>query len=165
MNAWSAHKAKKIAETSLTEPYKPLPDLLHDTLPSIPFYFPDIYLGLSTLYATIYWDPSVNFELQIWVLMYCFMLRSIFVLLTILPTCVPAPAPVCNQTSCSSPFHSTHDLMFSGHSLCFLFIGTITSTPLICIIGPISLVMARQHYTIDVCVSGLVYFLGVSLLS
>jgi hypothetical protein len=31
--------------------------------------------------------------------------------------------------------------------------------------GPFLLIIARQHYTIDVCVSGLVYFLVYSKLS
>ena len=55
-------------------------------------------------------------------------------------------------------FLSTHDLMFSGHSLFFIGIGNMLNNNFIKISGPLLLVVSRQHYTIDVCVSGLVYF-------
>jgi hypothetical protein len=53
---------------------------------------------------------------------------------------------------------STHDLMFRGHSLFFICLSNITQTPIIKLIGPLLLVVARQHYTIDVIGSGLIYY-------
>ena len=55
-------------------------------------------------------------------------------------------------------FHSTHDLMFSGHTLFFIAIGNILNSLFIQFFGPFLLVIARQHYTIDIFVSFLVYY-------
>jgi hypothetical protein len=57
-------------------------------------------------------------------------------------------------------FLSTHDLMFSGHTCIFMFFGKIIGGHIGIIIGyltPVLLVMARQHYTIDILVSMIVY--------
>ena len=73
-----------------------------------------------------------------------------------MPTCMPKP----NKTEniYTKWFISTHDLMFSGHSIIFISIGNMLNNNFIKIVGPFLLVVARYHYTIDVCVSGLVYF-------
>ena len=55
------------------------------------------------------------------------------------------------------------DLMFSGHSLFFIASGNMLNNNYIKILGPFLLVVARYHYTIDVCVSGLVYFLYIKI--
>jgi hypothetical protein len=62
------------------------------------------------------------------------------------------------STIYSKLFLSTHDLMFSGHAIIFIGIGQIWNNITIQVVGPLLLVLARQHYTIDVCVSGLVYY-------
>jgi len=63
-----------------------------------------------------------------------------------------------NKSIYESFFLSTHDLMFSGHSLFFIGIGNMLNIFLINYIGPFLLIISRQHYTIDVIVSGLVYY-------
>ena len=68
------------------------------------------------------------------------------------------PKPDQNQNLYTQFFVSTHDLMFSGHSLFFIAIGSMLNNFFIQIIGPFLLVISRQHYTIDVCVSGLIYY-------
>ena len=61
---------------------------------------------------------------------------------------------------------STHDLMFSGHTIAFIFMGKILeesniflyfSGKIIQYVFPITLILARQHYTNDIIVSILVY--------
>ena len=57
-------------------------------------------------------------------------------------------------------FLSTHDLMYSGHTCIFSFLGKIIGGYigiLVQFIFPILLVMSRQHYTIDILVSVLMY--------
>ena len=57
-------------------------------------------------------------------------------------------------------FLSTHDLMFSGHTCFFIFMSKIINEPIGYIIGyilPISLIMSKVHYSIDVFVSMFIY--------
>ena len=52
----------------------------------------------------------------------------------------------------------THDLMFSGHTILFIAMGNMLQMPFIYVVGSILLIIARQHYTIDVLVAGLVWY-------
>ena len=67
------------------------------------------------------------------------------------------PKPIPNSSIYTKIFVSTHDLMFSGHSLFFIPIGNMLNNFFIQIAGPFLLIISRQHYTIDVCVSGLIF--------
>jgi|APSaa5957512535_1039671.scaffolds.fasta_scaffold40404_4 hypothetical protein len=156
-NAVSAFRVKKRAESRLINPYIPLPDLVHDYFPNIPLLIPDYFLLFCTSLAIIYYNSLLEIEKNLLCIGLCAIIRSFSVFLTILPTCVPKP----NEESKSlyaTLFLSTHDLMFSGHSLLFIGIGKMLNSFFIQVVGPLFLVLARQHYTIDVCVSGLVYF-------
>ena len=63
----------------------------------------------------------------------------------------------------------THDLMYSGHTIVFIFLGKMIeddyysniflyiSGNIIQYIFPISLILSRQHYTIDVVVAMITY--------
>lgn len=140
----------------MSGPYDALPDLIHLTTPAIDTFIPDYFLGASTLYAITCYDNLENVEKNLTVLVICIYLRSITMFLTMMPTCMPERDPT-QGSFYGSLFHTTHDLMFSGHSLCFFYIGSITNTPVIYFVGPFLLIVARQHYTIDVLVSALVY--------
>jgi len=55
--------------------------------------------------------------------------------------------------------------MFSGrHSIIFIGIGNIINSKIVIILGPFLSICSRQHYTIDVCVSGLMYYTVYTLL-
>ena len=156
VNFMSAMFTQLVAIRLMDDPYSPLPDLIHLTTPLINKYMPDYFLGASALYAITSFDDLEDVEKNLSVLVSCLYIRSITMFLTMMPTCMPYSEP----TQCSfygSLFHTSHDLMFSGYSLCFFLIGNITNTPVINYLGPFLLVVARQYYTIDVFISALVY--------
>lgn len=156
INFMSAMFTQLAAIRLMDHPYGALPDLIHLTTPVINMYIPDYFLGISALYALICYNDLEHIEKNLSVLVFCIFMRSISMFLTMMPSCMPYSEPI-QRSYYGSLFHTTHDLMFSGHSLCFLFIGNITNTPIIYFVGPFLLIISRQHYTIDVCVSALVY--------
>jgi hypothetical protein len=157
MNAWSGNYMRKRAESRLANPYTPLPDMLHDCFPKIPLLVPDLFLFICMMLAVYNRAYLVEMERHVFNIGICSIIRSFSVCLTTMPTCMAKPKGEPNVYT--KFFLNTHDLMFSGHSLFFIGIGKMLNSVSIPIIGPFLLVVARQHYTIDVCVSGLVYFL------
>ena len=156
LNAISSVYIRIRAESLLINPYLPLPDLIHSYFPKINTLTPDYFLFLCISAAIFYYSSLVNVEKNILCVGICSIIRSFSVFLTIMPTCMPKPKP--NSSIYTRLFVSTHDLMFSGHSLFFIAIGNMLNNFLIQIVGPFLLIISRQHYTIDVCVSGLIYF-------
>ena len=93
-------------------------------------------------------------------------MRPIFVIMTTLPTCMmekkrtDGEQDPHEQDLYSKFFLSSHDLMFSGHTCLFMFFGNIIGGYpgyFIQYLLPISLVMSKQHYSIDVLTSFFVY--------
>lgn len=131
-----------------------LPDILHMTFPIIPFSSPDVFLFVS--FAALIFSDVYENAAHMWALQTSVYVRAATMHLTLMPTCVPK-ASSASSGLYAKFFHSTHDLMFSGHTLCFLYIGGCLQAPFVSVCGPLMLVAARQHYTIDVCVAALVY--------
>lgn len=156
LNAISSVYVRKRAESLLINPYSPLPDLIHNNFPKINTLIPDYFLFLCSSVAILNYSSLVNVKQNILCVGICLIIRSCSVFLTIMPTCMSKPKQI--SSIYSRLFVSTHDLMFSGHSLFFIAIGNMLNIFLIQIIGPILLIVSRQHYSIDVCVSGLIYF-------
>ena len=156
LNAISSVYVRNKAESMLMNPYYPLPDLIHSIFPKINTLTPDYFLLLSITVSVFNYFSLVNIEKNILCVGICSIIRSFSVFLTIMPSCMPKPKP--NKSIYTRFFLSTHDLVFSGHSLFFIAIGNMLNNFLIQIIGPFLLVISRQHYTIDVLVSGLIYF-------
>ena len=168
LNIYAAKNCKEMGEKTLEKPYKPVYDIIHYHIPQINLHIPDYLLCISFLCASIkYWIlPCDNFYLYLNLdsLLYSYLLRSITTQLTIMPTCMLKPA---SNFYNHSWLWSTHDLMFSGHAIAFSFFGKILeekeililsiSGKLIQFVFPISLVLARQHYTNDIIVSMIVY--------
>ena len=131
----------------------PLPDLLHDTFPKIHKHVPD-YLLLFCASLMIYYRPNLKEALR---LLCSLSLRPIFICLTTFPTCFQEAENEENTSFYSKLFLSKHDLMFSGHTCCFLFFGHTINSICIKYLFPLTLIASRQHYTIDVIVAMLVY--------
>lgn len=161
MNSIAGVYVRMRAEERLENPYTPLPDLLHDWVPKIPILIPDYFLLWCTALALYNYSSLTEMEKNILTMGLCSIIRSFSVCFTTMPTCMPRP--VTNQSVYSKLFLNTHDLMFSGHSIFFIGIGNMLNSWTVAILGPFLLVVARQHYTVDVCVSGLVYFLMFSV--
>ena len=153
---YTEHKA----ENCLDEPYKPLPDFLHNNLPLLNIRIPDKLLLISAIYTIIdllWYQNYLIFNKQLLLLLIVFSIRPFFCCLTILPACLPENN---NENYYDKIFLSTHDLMFSGHTCSFLFMGKIINGNIGYIIGyilPITLIMAKVHYSIDILVSIFVY--------
>lgn len=156
INLMTAILSQIVVIRLMNDPYGPLPDLIHLNTHAINTFIPDYFLALSTLYAFTWYDYLENVEKNLTVLVICIYLRSVSMVLTMMPTCMLEREPT-QGSLYGSLFHTAHDIMFSGQSLCFFFIGNITNTPVIYFVGSFLLVVARQHYTIDVLVSALVY--------
>jgi len=168
LNYIAAKRVKKIAENRLDYPYKPLPDIVHDCeyLPEINTHIPDYILGITgviTIIKYIYLPSDVYLNFQ--TLIYSLLLRSISTSLTVIPTCLSRPV---SKNIYSELFTSTHDLIFSGHTIVFIFLGRILNegteniylyilSLLVQICLPFTLILARQHYSFDVLYSMIVY--------
>lgn len=164
-NIISSNLAKKRAEKNLKNPYEPLPDIIHDNIKPIPFYYPDRFMYLL-IFITIIKLPSlikknniVFFEKLLLCVGLCLLLRTITINLTIFPSCIPKNRISKKLCLYDSFFLSSHDFMFSGHTIFYIFFSHILNNNLIQIIGPLLSILSRQHYTIDVFVSFTVFYL------
>ena len=135
--------------------YDSLPDIIHDNFPKINALIPDIFLLICIFALALKWPLLLNAEHNTLCLGICTILRSYIVQITIIPTCISKLKPTTNIYI--NRLISIFDLMFSGHTLFFIAIGNMLNNWLIPILGPFLLIIARQHYTIDVFMSGLVY--------
>ena len=158
LNTISSGYVRRKAESLLTNPYCPLPDLIHSNFPKINTLVPDYFLILCIGLLLFHYSTLLNIERNILCVGICTIIRSFSVFLTILPTCIPKPNPNIHPSIYERLFISTHDLMFSGHTLFFIAIGNLINNFYIQIIGPFLLIISRQHYTIDIIASSLVYF-------
>lgn len=146
-------------------PDQPLPDLLHDLLPQLDNHVPDYLLFLCAAYtcalAFVHGTPVARHNVDS--LLVCLTLRPIFICLTSFPTCYQSgirPDHQENGSLYETLFLNKHDLMFSGHTCCFVFFGHVFGGALGWLARfalPFSLVAARYHYTIDVVVAMMVY--------
>ncbi len=155
LNGISANIIHTKAESRLLNPYIPLPDLIHDYFPKIYVLIPDYFLLFCICLSMLYYNTLLNVEKNLLCLGICTNIRPFSVFFTLMPTCMPKPVKTSNIYT--NLFLSTHDLMFSGHSLFFISMGNMMDNIFIKVFGPFLLIISRQHYTIDVCVSGLVY--------
>jgi hypothetical protein len=139
----------------LLNPYQPLPDIIQEILPKINTHIPDYLLCTLLLFCVIF--KNINYR-ELNALVFSLLTRPLFIIVTTLPACMPTKkGPV---SIYSSLFLSSFDLMFSGHTCVFMFIGKILENNFgifVQLILPITLIMARQHYTIDVLCAMFVY--------
>jgi hypothetical protein len=129
-------------------------DIVHARIPAIPTIVPDVLLVACVVAAAVVALPHRARPILGLVrrVAYILCVRGITVSVTAFPTCVP-----------EGGVHSRHDLMFSGHTVLFQALGDIVALEneavgaLIKWACPVSLVVARQHYTADVVVAAAVY--------
>ena len=152
---------KNRAEKYLDNAYSPLPDIIQEKFPDLDIKVPDKLLFttiLPTIVFVLWNDNFIIVNEQLFVLLTALSIRSFFCCLTILPASC-APINEC-PSSYDKLFLSTHDLMFSGHTCFFIFMGKIINGHTGYIVGyifPITLIMSKIHYSIDVFVSMFVY--------
>tara|TARA_B110000438_G_C15805458_1_gene647098 strand:+ start:1034 stop:1582 length:549 start_codon:yes stop_codon:yes gene_type:complete len=139
----------------IESPYKPLPDIIQETLPQLNTHVPD-YLLLILLFYCLFFK-NINYR-EINALFLSLSIRPLFTVITTLPTCMVKQNV--SDTIYSYLFNQEFDLMFSGHTCVFIFLGKVIDNEFgmyVEFMLPITLVMARQHYSIDVLCSMFVY--------
>ena len=149
------------AEKLLKEPYTPLPDIMQEILPILDIRIPDKLLFSTTLYTIIHliwYQNMIIFNQQLLIVLIAFSIRPFFCCLTTLPASLPKLE---SNLIYDKYFISNHDLMFSGHTCFFLFMGNnINNTYIrfiIIYIFPLTLIMSKLHYSIDIFVSMFIY--------
>ncbi len=170
-NHQSAKKCQALAVKYLEKPYTPLYDVVHHNTHAINFHFPDYLLAVSFVAAVVKnlilpVDYSV-IDKYSECLLHSFFLRAVMLQLTILPACREKQPHPKERSQVWFLLDSTHDLMYSGHTTWFIFFGHLIIDEHIGLhvlglimqyVFPIFLILARQHYTIDVIVSMLVFY-------
>jgi len=154
LNIISARYAQSNAENNLKNPYIALPDIIHHYTPKIHHLVPDLFLLCCFILLILNYPKIHHVNAILLCVSWCFIIRSLTMHMTIMPTCMKKTK---SNTIYEKLFISTHDLMFSGHTIFFLAIAGMLKNIWIAIIGSLLLIIARQHYTIDVFVSWVVY--------
>ena len=161
LNRLAALFAEYRAKKNIYLPYKELPDIIQENLPVLQTHIPDYLLLLSIIYYILcnyFLSINNNYYINLNSLLCSLSIRPIFICVTTLPSCVKIKD--IKKTWYTNMFTRTHDLMFSGHTCIFIFFGKIIGGFIgyfIEFILPISLIMARQHYTIDVLTAMFIY--------
>lgn len=147
----------------------PLRDVLHElwSVPC-PLWLPD--LMLVACWFIMLFEVVVPSETLLCRAMLCFVLRAVTVAVTSVPSCAPPIDPrVAARWPGSMVLWGRHDLMFSGHTVAYLFFADLFDTcdaawarskavqRVVRWIMPWTLVWARQHYTSDVIVAYVAY--------
>ena len=142
----------------------PLRDIFHELLiPPCPLWVPDILLLACFFLSAVYLFIPTEQLLRKTVL--CFMIRAVTVSVTCIPACAPATGDY-DWYLKTLFWPSVYDLMFSGHTLSFLFFADLWQEydtlhhvqPIVRYLFPATLIWARQHYTVDVIVAYAVFF-------
>ena len=145
----------RVAHRTLRSPNEGLPDVLHTILPRIHILVPDIAMVCSLIASLFFIDQEIYYLGWDRVLV-SFLVRPVFVCATTLPS---------PRTKTEEYFWcQTHDLIFSGHTILFLAVARlfyandyILPGLFVGFGGPLLLVAARRHYTIDILVAGSVF--------
>ena len=151
LNTWASFFSQRRAEKLIKFPYEPLPDLIQQYTPIIHNKIPDYILLLLSVYC--YFSVPINHD-ALNALLWSLTIRPIFIIVTTLPACSKKQQ---NVSLYSKVFLSTHDLMFSGHTCMFSFFGKMIGSYTIQYLLPITLILSRQHYTIDILCSLVVF--------
>ena len=130
--------------------FAPLPDLGFDLLPALHVRLPDLALAFLLVWTTwVCVANKINTTAHLFVLGATYTLRAFIVVLTI------PPSPLDPSTS---SWVGTHDLMYSGHCLFyFTCLSLLGSPPWLYVVFALTLVASRQHYTVDVVMSWIVW--------
>lgn len=119
-----------------------LRDIVHCNTPPIPVWVPDILLaGVALLFQKADLDDA---PIRFRALGLAFAARAVTIHMTLLPS----PVPV------GSYCHGW-DLWVSGHTLAFCAFSA--ATPGLSTLGALTLIVSRQHYTIDVVGACMLY--------
>lgn len=125
-----------------------LADVVHSAVPAIPLWIPELLLVASAL---LFWTaPADGKSDRLFALGIAFFARAITIHLTLLPTPVPRDA-----------YCHGYDLWVSGHTLAFCAFAT--AAPALAVVGSLSLIASRQHYSIDVVGAVLLYNAALGL--
>lgn len=139
-----------VAREGRTRDVVPLVDLVHQLTPAAPVWVPDvILLAVLPLFCYAKLDST---DTRLRALGLAFTARSVLIHLTRLPSPVPVGA-----------YCYGWDMFVSGHTL--IFCACAAATPGLSALGCLSLIVSRQHYTIDVVGAAMVYNIALNTLA
>ena len=168
----SSHAGAYVATLRGNAKAPPLRDVVHELLTTpLPLWLPDLLICLCIAVTVLHglW-PS---EALVRRAALCFLARAVTVSVTSLPPCAPPAVSkeLVEHWALRVLFWpSAFDLMYSGHTLAFLAFSDLwaaqaPNTAQWAALErcarwwfPFTLVWARQHYTVDVLVSYLVFY-------
>ena len=133
------------------DPQKTAFDFGHYILPRTPYHLPDYILFFIfpvMVVSLISQDKCIDYFHRFLV---GFIFRSVCVSITVFPTCVPFP-----YNNSNNLFLTKHDLIFSGHAFIFIsmfFVFSCVWIHCVLILGIISTISSRQHYSIDTLIA------------
>lgn len=123
-----------------------LSDIVHRNIPPVPVWVPDaLLLCTAAIFAV---DSPDDRHYRLAALGLALGARAVTIHLTLLPSPVPTDA-----------YCHGWDLWVSGHTLAFC--AFFPSTPSLSVLGSFSLIVSRQHYTIDVVGAAMLYKLSL----
>ena len=132
----ATYRAKRLPNNS-----KPLPDVCLEILPVLPDWIPDAFILCVCLIDVVL---PLQFENFLIVSSNAMFIRAITTWITTFPT------PLLSSSTLG---YGQHDLMFSGHTVILFSAATSYFGYAIAILGAISILCARQHYSIDVLIA------------
>jgi len=132
----ATYRAKQLPDKS-----KPLPDVCLEILPVLPDWIPDTFILCVCLIDVLL---PFQFENFLIVSSNAMFIRAITTWVTTFPT------PLLSSSTLG---YGQHDLMFSGHTVILFSAAHSFVGYTIAILGAISILCARQHYTIDVLIA------------
>ena len=160
----------------------PLKDIIQMKIPAIPYYIPDLLLLLMGFVVIIIYfgqeifKPEISFNTThidntLHIHSYILFSRAVMCQLTLYPTCMPLESSFLKEPSNNIVkvynffFHGTHDLMFSGHTSVAIALRYMSSKLIEDIyifdfwmyLIAFTLIISKQHYTIDVIVAFFVF--------
>jgi hypothetical protein len=142
----ATHRAKQLSAN-----IRPLPDVLLEILPILPDWIPDIFVLIIILLDIlvpfiIHGDVNDYSGLKHIVNMFTYIMfiRSLTTWVTTLPS------PLLTKSSLG---YGQHDLIFSGHTAIMFCAAKSNIGYLFAGIGTLTVLCARQHYTVDVIIA------------
>ena len=149
-NWWAAQRAHYYKNRCLV-------DVIHNNIPRLPHWVPDIMVWGATLVFILFSPPRQWIQ---FIILFCLLtlLKSIIVQTTVFPTL---------HRQCNRPFFSPqgncNDYMYSGHmmmvTLALLFLWrssgliTVSTWFIFLLVTAITISAAHNHYTVDVVVA------------
>jgi hypothetical protein len=132
----------------LPDGIKPLPDVLLEIIPVVPDWTPDVFIFLIVALDVFRTDGDVYDSSGFLFFINCSANVMFIRAVTTWVTTFPSPL-----LTVSSLGYGQHDLMFSGHTTMMFCAAKSPLGYMLACTGALTVLCARQHYTVDVVIA------------